>query len=42
VALTVSLAGEAFSSYHHLSTGDGVHLPTNTALAGTGRPKAHR
>jgi hypothetical protein len=42
VALMVSSAGEAFSSCHHLSTGGGVHLPTNTALAGAGRPKAHR
>jgi hypothetical protein len=33
---------EAFSSCHHLSTGDGVHLPTNTAPAGASRPKAHQ
>jgi hypothetical protein len=33
---------EAFSSCHHLSTDGGIHLPTNTALAGAGHPKAHR
>jgi hypothetical protein len=33
---------EDFSSCHHLSTDDGVHLPTNTAPAGAGRPKACR
>jgi hypothetical protein len=27
---------------HHLSTDDSGHLPTNTALASGGRPKAHR
>jgi hypothetical protein len=36
------VGGEAFSSCHHLSTSGGVHLPTNTAPAGAGRPKAHR
>jgi hypothetical protein len=33
---------EDFSSCHHLSTDGGVHLPTNTAPAGAGRPKEHR
>jgi hypothetical protein len=48
VALTVSSAGatasaEATSSgVHHLSTDDSGHLPTNTAPASGGRPKAHR
>jgi hypothetical protein len=36
------VGGEAFSSCHHLSTDGGVHLPTNTAPASAGRPKAHR
>jgi hypothetical protein len=36
------IGGEAFSSCHHLSTDGDVHLPTNTAPAGAGRPKAHR
>jgi hypothetical protein len=27
---------------HHLSTDDGGHLPTNTAPASGGHPKAHR
>jgi hypothetical protein len=27
---------------HHLSTDDSGHLPTNTAPANSGRPKAHR
>jgi hypothetical protein len=36
------VGGEAFSSCHHLSTDSGVHLPTNTAPAGAGCPKAHR
>jgi hypothetical protein len=36
------VGGEAFSSCHHLSTGGGVHLPTNTAPASASRPKAHR
>jgi hypothetical protein len=27
---------------HHLSTDDGGHLPTNTAPASGGRPKAHQ
>jgi hypothetical protein len=30
------------SGCHHLSTDDGNHLPTNTAPASAGRPKAHR
>jgi hypothetical protein len=33
---------EDFSSCHHLSPDDGVHLPTNTAPVSAGRPKAHR
>jgi hypothetical protein len=33
---------ETFSGCHHLSTDGGVHLSTNTAPAGVGRPKAHR
>jgi hypothetical protein len=36
------VGGETFSGCHHLSTDDGSHLPTNTAPASTGRPKAHR
>jgi hypothetical protein len=36
------VGGEAFSSCHHLSTDGGIHLPTNTAPANVGRPKAHR
>jgi hypothetical protein len=49
VALTVSPAeattavvGSLSSSNHHLSTDDNGHLPTNTAPASGGRPKAHR
>jgi hypothetical protein len=48
VALTVSSTGatasaEATSSGdHHLSTDDSGHLPTNTAPASGGCPKAHR
>jgi hypothetical protein len=48
VALTVSSAGatalvEATSfGDHRLSTDDSGHLPTNTAPASGGRPKAHR
>jgi hypothetical protein len=34
--------GETFSGCHHLNTDDGSHLPTNTAPASGGRPKAHR
>jgi hypothetical protein len=49
VALTVSLAettacarGSLTYGDHHLSTDDSGHLPTNTAPANDGRPKAHR
>jgi hypothetical protein len=35
------VGGETFSGCHHLSTDDGSHLPTNTAPASGGRPKAH-
>ena len=36
------VGGETFSGCHHLSTDDGSHLPTNTAPASGGRPKAHQ
>jgi hypothetical protein len=36
------VGGETFSGYHHLSTNDCGHLPTNTAPASYDRPKAHR
>jgi hypothetical protein len=36
------VGGETFSGCHHLSTDGGVHLPTNTAPASVGRPKAPR
>jgi hypothetical protein len=36
------VGGETFSGCHHLSTDGGVHLPTNTAPASAGHPKAHR
>jgi hypothetical protein len=36
------VGGETFSGSRHLSTDDGVHLPTTTAPASAGRPKAHR
>jgi hypothetical protein len=46
VALTVSSAETTASARgsltygdHHLSTDDSGHLPTNTALANSGRPK---
>jgi hypothetical protein len=49
VALTVSSAeatastrGSLTYGNHHLSTDDSGHLPTNTAPANGGRPKAHR
>jgi hypothetical protein len=42
MAPTISSAEKTFSGYHHLSTDGGVHLPTNTAPASAGRPKAHR
>jgi hypothetical protein len=35
------VGGETFSGCHHLSTDDSGHLPTNTAPASGGRPKAH-
>jgi hypothetical protein len=34
--------GNLTSGDHHLSTDDSSHLPTNTAPASGGRPKAHR
>jgi hypothetical protein len=37
-----AIGGETFSGCHHLSTDDSGHLPTNTAPASGGRPKAHR
>jgi hypothetical protein len=42
MAPTISSAEKTFSGCHHLSTDGGVHLPTNTAPASAGRPKAHR
>jgi hypothetical protein len=36
------VGGENFSGCHHLSTDDDSHLPTSTAPASAGRPKAHR
>jgi hypothetical protein len=36
------VGGETFSGCHHLSIDDSIHLPTNTAPASAGRPKAHR
>jgi hypothetical protein len=49
VALTVSSAeataparGSLTYGDHHLSTNDSGHLPTNTAPANGGSPKAHR
>jgi hypothetical protein len=36
------VCGETFSGCHHLNTDGGVHLPTNTAPASVGCPKAHR
>jgi hypothetical protein len=48
VALTVSsteataAVGSLTYGDHHLSTDDSGHLPTNTATANDGRPKAHR
>jgi hypothetical protein len=36
------IGGETFSGCHHLGTDDSGHLPTNTAPASGGRPKAHR
>jgi hypothetical protein len=39
---TASARGSLTYGYHHLSTDDSGHLPTNTAPASGGRPKAHR
>ena len=36
------VGGETSSGDHYLSTYDSDHLPTNTAPANGGRPKAHR
>jgi hypothetical protein len=36
------VGGETFSGCNHLNTDSSIHLPTNTALASAGRPKAHR
>jgi hypothetical protein len=36
------VGGETFSGCHHLSTDGSIHLPTNTAPASAGHPKAHR
>jgi hypothetical protein len=36
------VGGETFSGCCHHSTDGSVHLPTNTALVGAGRPKVHR
>jgi hypothetical protein len=42
VAPTVSSAETTSSGYHHLSTDDSGHLPTNTAPANGSRPSLHR
>jgi hypothetical protein len=42
VALTISSAETTSSGCHHLSTDDSGHLPSNTAPANSGHPKAHR
>ena len=42
VAPMVSSAETTSSGCHHLSTDDSGHLPTNTAPASGGCPKAHR
>jgi hypothetical protein len=42
VALTISSAETTSSGCHHLSTNDSSHLPSNTAPANSGRPKAHQ
>jgi hypothetical protein len=39
---TASTRGSLTYGNHHLSTDDSGHLPTNTAPANDGRPKAHR
>jgi hypothetical protein len=42
VEATTAAVGSLSSGNHHLSTDDSGHLPTNTAPASGGRPKAHR
>jgi hypothetical protein len=42
VEATASARGSLTYGDHHLSTDDSSHLPTNTAPANGGRPKAHR
>jgi hypothetical protein len=42
VALTVSSAEKLSRAATTSAPRGGVHLPTNTAPAGAGRPKAHR
>jgi hypothetical protein len=42
VEATASARGSLTYGDHHLSTDDSGHLPTNTAPANGGRPKAHR
>jgi hypothetical protein len=42
VEATTSARGSLTYGDHHLSTDDSGHLPTNTAPANGGRPKAHR
>jgi hypothetical protein len=39
---TASARGSLTYGYHHLSTDDSGHLPTNTAAANGGRPNAHQ
>jgi hypothetical protein len=39
---TAGARGSLTYGDHHLSTDDSGHLPTNTAPANNGRPKAHR
>ena len=39
---TASARGSLTYGDHHLSTDDSGHLPTNTAPASGGHPKAHR
>jgi hypothetical protein len=36
------VGGKTFSDCHNLNTDGGVHLPTDTAPASAGRPKAHQ
>jgi hypothetical protein len=42
VAPTVSSAETTSSGYHHLSTDDSGHLPTDTAPANGSHPSLHR